>query len=105
MTHFLKVCWFICVLSFVPILPSLGGETMKELPGRSLETATDSTGPHILEGKLLSIDGDFWVVEDMAGNHHRIHIVADTTLPHTPKKQGDSIQAVVRTGGHASFIQ
>lgn len=103
--HFLKVCLFACVLSLVPILPSLGSETMKEIPGRSLETTTGSTGPHILEGKLLTIDGDFWVVEDLAGNHHRIHIVADTTLPKNPKKQGDSIQAVVRTGGYASFIQ
>ncbi len=105
MTRYLKICRFIFVLSLVPILPSVGGETIKQLPGAALEATTNSAGPHILEGKLLTIEGDFWVVEDMSGNRHRIHIVADTTLPRTPKQQGDSIQAVVRKGGHASFIQ
>ena len=105
MSRFLKICWFTFVLGAVPILPSLGSETMEKLPTGSIESTTGSAGPHILEGTLLALDGDFWVVEDMAGNRHRIHIVADTTLPKIPKQQGDSIQAVIRTGGHASFIQ
>ncbi len=105
MTHFTKICMFFVVLSLVPIFSALGGETIKELPGKALETTTSSTGSHILEGKLLKIEGDFWVVEDFSGNQHQVHIGAETKLPQSPKQPGDSIQAVVRKDGHASLIQ
>jgi hypothetical protein len=64
-----------------------------------------STGSNILEGKLLKIEGDLWVVKDSSGNQHQIHIGAKTILPQSPKQTGDTIQAVVRKDGHASFIQ
>ena len=78
---------------------------MKEFPGKSLEATPSSTGINILEGKLLKIEGESWVVEDLSGNQHQIHIGAETKLPQSPKETGDSIQAVVRKDGHASFIQ
>jgi hypothetical protein len=78
---------------------------MKELPGKYLQADPSSTGSNILEGKLLKIEGDFGVVEDLSGNQHQIHIGTETTLPQSPKQTGDSIQAVVRKDGHASFIQ
>ena len=105
MTGFFSVCKFIVVLSLVPVFPVLGGETTKELPGKTMETTTGSTGSHILEGKLLNIEGEFWVVEDMASNQRRIHIGSDTTLPQSPKQPGDFVQAVVRKNGHALLIQ
>lgn len=105
MTNFIKIGIFFFVLGFASILSVLAGETMKELPGKSMEATPSSTGSNILEGKLLKIEGEFWVVEDLSGNQHQIHIGAETKLPQSPKQTGDSIQAVVRKDGHASFIQ
>jgi hypothetical protein len=105
MTNFIKIGIFFVVLGLVPIFSVLAGETMKELPGKSLQATPSSTGSNILEGKLLKIEGDFWMVEDLSGNQHQIHIGAETQLPQSPKQTGDSIQAVVRKDGHASFIQ
>ena len=105
MTNFIKIGIFFVVLSLFSIFSVLAGETMKELPGKSLEATPSSTGINILEGKLLEIEGEVWVVEDLSGNQHQIHIGAKTKLPQSPKETGDSIQAVVRKDGHATFIQ
>jgi hypothetical protein len=105
MTNFIKIGILFVVLSLVPIFSVLAGETMKILPGKSLEATPSSTGSNILEGKLLKIEGDVWVVKDLSGNQHQIHIGAKTILPQSPKQTGDTIQAVVRKDGHASFIQ
>ncbi len=105
MKHFTKIGMFVVVLGLVPAFSVLGGEALKELPGKALEATTSSTGSHILEGKLLKIEGEFWVLEDLSGDQHRVHIGAETKLPQSPKQPGDSIQAVVRKDGHASLIQ
>ena len=102
MTNFIKIGLFFVAFGLVPISSLLAEETLKGLPGKSLQA---STGSNILEGKLVQIEGDFWLVEDLSGNRHRIHIGAKTILPQSPKQTGDSIQAVVRKDGHASFIQ
>ncbi len=78
MTNFIKIGIFFVVLGLVPIFSVLAGETMKELPGKSLQATPSSTGSNILEGKLLKIEGDFWMVEDLSGNQHQIHIGAET---------------------------
>ncbi len=105
MRHFIKFGILYVVLGLVPTFSVLAGETIKELPGKSVEATPNSTGSNILEGKLLKIEGDFWLVEDLSGNQHQIHIGAKTQLPQSPKQTGDPIQAVVRQDGHASFIQ
>ena len=105
MTRFINICKLLVVFSLLPVFPALAGETTKELPGKALEATTGSNGSHILEGKLLNIEGEFWVVEDMANNRHRIHIGSNTTLPQSPKQPGDFVQAVVRKNGHALLIQ
>lgn len=105
MTDFIKIGLFFVAFSLVPISSLLAEETMKEFPGKALHATPSSTGSNILEGKLVKIVGDFWVVEDLSGNQHQIHIGAKTILPQSSKQAGDSIQAVVRKDGHASFIQ
>ena len=105
MTTFIKIGIFFFVLGLFPNFSVLAGETMRELPGKSLQTTPSSTGSNILEGKLLKIEGDFWLVKDLSGNQHQIHIGAKTKLPQSPKQTGDTIQAVVRKDGHATFIQ
>ncbi len=105
MTDFFHICILVVIFIFSPLFPALGGETVKEIPSNTVEAKPGSNGSHILEGKLLNIDGEFWVVEDMANNQRRIHIGPDTTLPQSAKQPGDSFQAVVRKNGHALLIQ
>jgi len=105
MRNFIKIGLFFVAFGLVPISSLLAEESMKEFPAKSLQATPSSTGSNILEGKLVQIEEDFWVVEDMSGNQHQIHIGAKTILPQSPKQAGDSIQAVVRKDGHASFIQ
>ena len=105
MTNFIKIGLFFVAFGLVPISSLLAEETLKEFPGKSLHATPSSTGSNILEGKLVQIEGDFWLVEDLSGNQHQIHIGTKTILPQSPKQTGDFIQAVVRKDGHASFIQ
>ncbi len=105
MTYSIHVFIFVVVFIFSPLFPALGGETVKEIPGNTVEAKPGSNGSYILEGKLLNIDGEFWVVEDLASKQRRIHIGSDTTVPQSAKQPGDSLQAVVRKNGHAIFIQ
>ena len=105
MPHFIHIFTGVLVLSLLSLFPVLGMETTKERPIKAPSTTPGSGGSRILEGKLLNIEGDLWMVEDKAGNHHRVHIGPDTMRPQSPKEMGDSIQAVVRKNGHALLIQ
>jgi len=105
MMQFMSMFKLVVVLSLIPNLYALGEETTKTLPGNTIEATTASRESYILEGKLLNIEGKYWVVEDMASNQHRIHVGTKTTLPQSPKQAGDSIQAVVRANGLALLIQ
>jgi len=101
----MKIGLFLGVLGLAPTFSVLGGETMKEISGNSMETTTSSMASYVLEGKLLAVEGELWALEDMAGHQHRVHIMAETTLPQSPKQPGDSIHAVVNQNGHAQLIQ
>ncbi len=41
----MKISLFLGVLGLAPMFSVLGGETMKELPGNSMETTTSSMEP------------------------------------------------------------
>lgn len=105
MVHVMRISLFLGVLSVAPLLSVLGGEPMKELPGNALETNTGSIKPYALEGKLLNVEGEFWVMEDISGNQHRLHFVPETTFPQPPKQPGDSIHAVINQDGNALIIR
>ncbi len=107
MKHLFLICQMILVLMLTPIFLASGicSETLQKIPSGSVEAATESTGSYILEGKLLKIDGEFWIVEDLAGDQHKLHVGPNTTIPQSPKEPGNSIQAVVQQTGHAVFIQ
>ncbi len=105
MIHFLHIFTGVLVLTLLQHIPALGVENTKEQSSQTLNTNSSSGGSHILLGTLLNIEGDFWLVKDKTGNHHRVHIGPDTIRPHSPKETGDSIGAVVRKNGHALLIQ
>ncbi len=105
MMPFFNIYKLVVIFSILPLFSAYGGEMIRDIPTQAIESTSESTGSHILEGKLVNIEGEFWLVEDKANKHHKIHIGSDTTLPQPPKQSGDSIQAVVRKNGHAIFIQ
>ena len=100
-----RIFWFGFAPCLVPTFSTRGGEPSKILSGQRLETTRSSFESHLLEGKLLNIEGEFLVIEDQASKQYRIHIGSETTKPSSPKQPGDSIQAVVREDGYALAIQ
>ena len=73
--------------------------------GANIDTNTVSTAAQTIDGKLLKIDGDFYVIEDLNGKQARLHISKNTKLVNGKKKPGDVIRAEVNKSGHILSIQ
>ncbi len=58
----------------------------------------------MVKGDLLKIDGEFYVVKDMAGKEIRLHVDKTSQLDGT-FKAGDKIEAQATEKGHASSIK
>ncbi|WP_454064912.1 hypothetical protein [Candidatus Nitrospira salsa] len=65
----------------------------------------DSTASAHVEGKLLRIDGDHYIIKDQSGQQIRLRVDEDTFFADSPKKPGDHISAEVMEGGRAITIQ
>jgi exosome complex RNA-binding protein Csl4 len=67
--------------------------------------ATDMTTPGLqtVAGDVLKIEGDYYVVKDMAGKEIRMHVDKTTELEGS-FKAGDKIEAQVTEKGHALSI-
>ena len=57
-----------------------------------------------VKGDLLKIDGEFYVVKDMAGKEIRLHVDKTSQLDGT-FKAGDKIEAQATDKAHASSIK
>jgi hypothetical protein len=57
-----------------------------------------------VNGDLLKIDGEFYVVKDTAGKEVRLHVDKTSQLDGT-FKAGDKIEAQATDKGHASSIK
>ncbi len=57
-----------------------------------------------IKGDLLKIDGEFYVVKDMAGKEIRLHVDKTSQLDGT-FKAGDKIEAQATDKGHVSSIK
>ncbi|HSL04919.1 MAG TPA: hypothetical protein VK901_15430 [Nitrospiraceae bacterium] len=68
--------------------------------------AGDMAAPNsqTVKGDLLKIDGEFYVVKDMAGKEIRLHVDKTSQLDGT-FKAGDKIEAQTTDKGHASSIK
>ncbi len=65
---------------------------------------TESPTPKMVKGDLLKIDGEFYVVKDMAGKEIRLHVEKTTTLE-SALKAGDKIEAQATEKDHAVSIK
>ena len=66
------------------------------------DTAAPST--QTLQGDLLKIDGEFYVVKDMSGKETRLHVDKTTKLEGTIKA-GDKVGAQATEKNHAVSIK
>ena len=57
-----------------------------------------------VNGDLLKIDGEFYVVKDMSGKEIRLHVDKTTTLEGTIKA-GDKVEAQATEKNHAVAIK
>ncbi|MBI3806728.1 MAG: hypothetical protein HY281_04315 [Nitrospirae bacterium] len=92
-----KLSRYIIVLvlwSFWTVPPSFSG------PEQSLRT---SPPPPSFEADLLRIDGDRYVIKDLAGVERQVYVGKDTEI-FGEVKAGDRIQLWVQPDGHAQTI-
>lgn len=61
-------------------------------------------GTQTVNGDLLKIDGEFYVVKDMAGKEIRLH-VDKTTVMDGAIKVGDKLEAQATEKNHAASIK
>lgn len=61
-------------------------------------------GPQTVKGDVLKMDGEFYVVKDMAGKEIRLHVDKTTELEGT-FKAGDEIEAQATEKNHALSIK
>lgn len=62
--------------------------------------ADAQTGPQTVQGDVLKMDGDVYIVKDMTGKEIRLHVDKTTDLQGAVKA-GDKIEAQVTEQGHA----
>ena len=63
-----------------------------------------AAGPTTLEGTLMKVEGDFYVIMDSAGKERRVHVDRSTAM--IGKIQpGSKVKAEVTSDGHASALK
>ena len=63
-----------------------------------------AAGPTTLEGTLMKVEGDFYVIMDSAGKEQRVHVDRSTSI--IGKIQpGSKVKAEVTNDGHASALK
>jgi ribosomal protein S1 len=68
--------------------------------------AADPTPAKTIQGEILRVEGDIYVVRDHAGKEVRLHVDDKTDrLDHAVLQVGDPIRAYVTPDGHATSIK
>jgi hypothetical protein len=78
----------------------------EDRPSRGEQSKDAATSVERFNGKILSIENDFYVVEQAPGRETRVHIGKDTKMEGglNPQK-GDWIEAQVTREGHAKLVK
>ena len=96
---------FLLTLGFGALLNSQAGKLGEQMSETDLNTLPNTNTFQTLDGKLLKIDGEYYVIEDFSGNEMRLHVSKETVMLSGPKKPGDSVRAEITKSGHAISIQ
>ena len=90
---------------FGAVLTSQAGTPMDKMTEKNLGTMPSSDTFRTLDGKLLKIDGEYYVIEDYEGREKRLHVSKETLMLNGPKQPGDSVRVEITKTGHAVSIQ
>lgn len=72
-------------------------------PAPPSKPAASENAARVLQGKLVKIEGEYYVVQDASGKEVRVHVGKDTVLDGRIKA-GDKIDAQVSADGHAATL-
>jgi hypothetical protein len=92
-------------LGFGAFLNAQAGKPADQVAETDLNTLPSSNAFQTLNGKLLKIDGEYYVIKDFTGKEKRLHVSKETVMLSGPKKPGDSVRAEITKSGHAISIQ
>ncbi len=101
----ITILTFLLTLGFGAFLNAQAGKLGDQMTETDLNTLPSSNAFQTLDGKLLKIDGEFYVIEDFTGKEQRLHVSKETVMLSGPKKPGDSVRAEITKSGHAISIQ
>jgi uncharacterized protein YdeI (BOF family) len=72
-------------------------------PAPPSKPAVSENAARVLQGKLVKIEGESYVVHDAGGKEVRVHVGKDTALD-SRIKVGDKIDVQVSVNGHATTV-
>ena len=96
---------FLLTIGFGALLNAQAGPAMDQVSERDLKAVPSSEAFQTLDGKLLKVDGDYYIIEDFTGKEKRLHVSKETMLLNGPKQPGDLVRVEVTKSGHAISIQ
>jgi hypothetical protein len=101
----ITILTFLLTLGFGALLNSQAGQKGDPMTETDLNTLPSSNAFQTLDGKLLKIDGEYYVIKEFDGNEKRLHVSKETVMLSGPKKPGDPVRAEITKSGHAISIQ
>ena len=101
----ITILTFLLALGFGTFLTVQAGKMSEQMTETDLNTLPSSQAFQTLDGKLLKIDGEYYVIQDFTGKEKRLHVSKETVMLGGPKKPGDSVRAEITKSGHAISIQ
>lgn len=105
MKMIITILTFLLTLGFGAFFNVQAGKLGDQMSETDLSTLPGSSAFQTLDGKLLKIDGEYYVVQDFTGKEKRLHVSKETVMLSGPKKPGDSVRAEITKSGHAISIQ
>lgn len=86
-----------------PNLIELPAATNSTPPSNSASPAPSMNGAGVLQGQLLKIDGDLYIVKDAGGKEVRLRVNKNTVLDNQVKV-GDKIDIQMSADGHVATL-
>lgn len=93
------------MFGFLGIFNGHAADSMDRKMMKELQTKPGSMAFQTIDGKLLKVEGETYVIEDMNGKEHRLHVSQTTVMLNGPKRPGDRLRAEVSRSGEAISIQ
>lgn len=101
----ITILTFLLALGFGAFFTVQAGKMGEQITESDLNILPSSNAFQTLDGKLLKIDGEYYVIQDFTGKEKRLHVSKETVMLSGPKKPGDLVRAEITKSGHAISIQ